>query len=281
MSAQPNVVLESSYEMDEWDQIRPVLEEYSIKLGVEIFVKNPHGGSSTPKNEEGKLFIYFWSCAEKYRHTVLDSAYGMRLKNGYADACEPSGLGTVIFDPDGVAVAEVVEGTLYVLFDLPHYDSPARELLQSIMEAFVQTYQKPKKYYSWKNFVEIFRRRDGLLEMNRTLIHQRYDDLKKAAKGNLKVEKDKIIVTLGPIIRTREDDYGDLKHANLGKYSLVIFPKKNEVEIYPSRKRDLHPHVFANGDVCWGNAFDAMHTFVMKREFDLAVQLAEIFLEAG
>lgn len=133
-----SVVLEDSSNMDYWSEIEPVLKEYAELLGTEIVVSNPHGHAAPALTETGKLYIRFWSTPEASPKSKILAVFGIKLKGGQDDACRPSGLAGAIpiIDPDGVAAAEVVGGTLYILFDLPHA-SGGGPLMRAIMEQYV------------------------------------------------------------------------------------------------------------------------------------------------
>jgi hypothetical protein len=129
-------------------------------------------------------------------------------------------------------------------------------------------------------FVELFRRRDGLLVIDRPRIKQKWNDLVTAAGSKPKVVKKRIHVTLGPITwRDRDDD----EKRRLGKFDFVMNTQTNEVRFVPLSHAGMeHPHVEdMQGNVCLGNAEDGMTSMIKNREFALAVELARIFLETA
>lgn len=139
MSDEYTVVLENRDDMRAWSEIEPVLKEFAELLRMGIYVSNPHRCSIEPQTEPDKLFIRFWSIPgpklEEKPSTHIEEAFGIHLANSQRDAVHPSGEGIPIIDPSGTTVAELVGGTLYVLFDLPHYQNAnADTLMRAIME---------------------------------------------------------------------------------------------------------------------------------------------------
>lgn len=140
------VVAESMDHIQNWEEIKPVLEEYARSLNLDISVSNPHGLVSPPQVREGSLFVRFWSTPQgKGREAQvfgLRRAYGVPLGGGQTDGIRPSDDAQfTITDPDGVPVAQVFGDTLYVLFDLPHGDN-AGILMRLIMGDFAKIARK-------------------------------------------------------------------------------------------------------------------------------------------
>jgi hypothetical protein len=125
--------------LEQWDQIELVLREYAEKMKIwSILVSNPHGHAYESKTEEGKLFIRFWSApVTNGEKLCLAHAFGYVVGDSQHDAMVPSGQGITISDDEGNAIAEVVGGTLYVLFDLPHPGTPAGPIMEAIMERWM------------------------------------------------------------------------------------------------------------------------------------------------
>jgi hypothetical protein len=117
------VIVERSAHLEYWADIEPVLRRYAFDvLKRTIKVCNPHGVMSEPSFERSTLSIRFWSSPNDIAVFTLHKAFGIALDAGQRDACLPSGRGIPIADPKNkkVIVAEMVDTTLYVLFDLPH-----------------------------------------------------------------------------------------------------------------------------------------------------------------
>mgnify|MGYP001588729739 FL=1 len=57
------VILESTYSIFGWEDIKTVLEEFAAEYGCAFKVWNPHSKPSKPGNpeEENTVFIRFWS----------------------------------------------------------------------------------------------------------------------------------------------------------------------------------------------------------------------------
>lgn len=144
------VVLESEDNMEAWDCLRPVLQEFALKLELDIYVSNPHEQASHIRSEDGKLYIRFWSTPITTKKTTIPEIFGMRFaNNGQRDALIPTGFGVPIVDSNGVTAAEIHGGTLYVLFDLPHSrrsDETTSSVMQSIMECYTALKKDHEKY---------------------------------------------------------------------------------------------------------------------------------------
>lgn len=131
------VVLEDSDNMEYWSEMKPVLQKYAFLLGVDIYASNPHGHSSTVETEEGKLYIRFWSYCKngKMRKQSEEKRFGIYTDGGQEDCFSGEPTGLPIFDDNGILAADVVGGTMFVLFDLPHGNN-AEVFLEKIMERF-------------------------------------------------------------------------------------------------------------------------------------------------
>ncbi len=141
------VFLEDSVHMEAWEHIKPVLHEFAVKLGVDIYVSNPHGYVSSIKSEDGKLFIRFWSTPKPTRKKTIPQIFGVEVEEAQEDAKSPTGSGVPILDSCGLTVAEVHGGTLYILFDLPHgrNGDNISFLMRSIMEQYLEQYLLSQK----------------------------------------------------------------------------------------------------------------------------------------
>lgn len=122
-------------EIQEIDEIRPVLNRYSEKTGARLYLSCPHGRVAHPYS--GRIFdwcIYLYSVPEKLVDHQVDMAYGVRLRSHQGDAvkmAEPTTIPHVkLYDPYGELVAYIVGKSVYVLFDLGHESgrSPGRIL---------------------------------------------------------------------------------------------------------------------------------------------------------
>lgn len=124
--------------------IHPVLNEYAVTLGRNIYFCNPHGEPKAPYLGPD-LHIYFWSrpSQEYLDRIVTDQVYGYDLAPGQHDTVIPSNadqeLGEMLYDATDNPVALVVESTLYVLFDLPHEEGlHTGMIMRHIMEGYLK-----------------------------------------------------------------------------------------------------------------------------------------------
>jgi hypothetical protein len=116
---------------DKQGALADVFRIYAPELGAYILAANPHGNASPPTDEEGVLHVRFFSTPIGPKRTVLDKAFGHALPPGMKDSLMPSGLGVPIRS-EGAIIGELVGGTLYILFDLPHA-TPDEELPRNLL----------------------------------------------------------------------------------------------------------------------------------------------------
>jgi len=293
------VVMEGYCEDSEnWEEIKSVLEEYAKKLGVTIVVNySEEGHLSLPRHAHGKLFINIFSgpllgiFSSWKNEEYLERLFGKDVCEEYVE-CSPVGI--KMADSEGVVAAEVVEGTLFVLPDLPHCDE-AGEIMRKIMEKYITV---PRKLAdreaivrrniariqkdSWKNFVEIFRIKEkrGILERNVTQIRERYNDLVAIAKSeNLLVLPGEIRVCLGQI---KHEIVGDI-----GEFILVIGTKSGDGEsgikavcITPNIEHE-HPHMWSDSGVCLGNIENGVGKLIEQKEYAFLVETMADYLRTG
>lgn len=145
----PRVVLESSSNMERWSEIEPVLQEYAEIMELDIVASNPHGNQSTPRSEERKLFLRFYSAPSVNDQVSRPYAFGIRMTDGQNDGVSASGEGILISDDQDTSIAEVTIGTLYVLFDLPHGPN-AGKLMRAIMERYMLLQMNPEELERWQ-----------------------------------------------------------------------------------------------------------------------------------
>lgn len=135
--------------LENWGKIESALQEFAELLKVNISVDNPHGKNSSIKTEPGMLFIRFWSLPEgaSFNSTKIEEAFGRSTDSGQHDGVKPSGQGIPIIDPisvQTVTLAEVHDGTIFVLFDLPHGGHNS-EFMAGIMQQYVALQDPEKK----------------------------------------------------------------------------------------------------------------------------------------
>jgi len=137
----------SNANIENWNFMLPVLEEFADTMGLKIRVSNPHGYAHEPVIDDGKLYIWFWSIPDfddKEEERYMDSAFGIKLTGSQRDGMAFSGVGNPILDENGMIVAEYLGNNLYVHFDLPH-GRDTNILIRHIMEAFVVQYSADPK----------------------------------------------------------------------------------------------------------------------------------------
>lgn len=106
--------------------IRIACQPFAIEHGLTIFVSNPHGFLSEPISYPGTLHIRFWSAnGEHGQHEGRAMFYpsntlGGLCNGGQVDGMAPTNQGIALRDQNGTIVAEIVNNTIFVLFDLPH-----------------------------------------------------------------------------------------------------------------------------------------------------------------
>ena len=127
-----NVVFENNNYLEAKALIEPVLQEFANTLMLDLYVSNPHGEVSAPRNDPDRLYIRFYSAPVATNFDQIDTAFGINLDVEQDNALAPSGQGVPIRAPRGRVVAELVSGTLYILFDLPDGRNADR-LLREIM----------------------------------------------------------------------------------------------------------------------------------------------------
>lgn len=261
------VHFESTSNMEAFESIGRVLKDFAQKLKVDIYVSNPHGQSSAPCNIPGRLYLRFWSVPIDTDRIDLEKAFGYRLLGSQSNAKKPSGSGTVIYDYEDVPVAEFYQGTLYVLFDLPHdVSNLALVLMHRIMEEYCRVImgdaKQRRKINSKSNFVELFRRKDGLLIMSPDLIEMKWEELISVSKIKPVVYGNRIKVVIGPIVHGNADN----KKAKYGTFDLFIDVVDRSVTFFAkSEKGKDHPCLdYDDGTVCLGNADSAMDEFIKE-----------------
>jgi len=130
--------------MEQWESIRPVLEEYSVRWGLNIAVRNPHGRSwqiSSP--EANTVYILFWSAPDDREKVTLDveEIFGHMLPDSQHDGFEFDDdlpIEQLVVDDEDTVAAEIHGSSLYVLFDLPHGGIDAAPILKAIMDGWEQ-----------------------------------------------------------------------------------------------------------------------------------------------
>jgi hypothetical protein len=112
-------VIRGDGDMEHWDDMLPVLETWSDKLGVDLVAANPHGGTwPQPILVEDQVGVFFWSYPLGLGVSSVDLriAFGKMLSNGQHSGYAPNRIsdpgGIVSLDsPGGGCVAKVYKNT--------------------------------------------------------------------------------------------------------------------------------------------------------------------------
>lgn len=130
------VVLNSDSNMEQWREMKPVFEKYAALLKLSFNVANCQDNVShifTPVDEPGWLYVRFWATSMRTGETHYPRVFDTRISTGQSDGVLPSSHGVDITD-SYQTVAQLVGGTLYILFDLPHTGTPAAPVLDQILQ---------------------------------------------------------------------------------------------------------------------------------------------------
>lgn len=104
--------------------VQTACETFADQHDIAVFVCNPHGRPSEPVSYPGTVHIRFYSTVIATRPTRLPSnLFGAMCQLEQREAVLPSGQGVALRDRYGNIVAEVINNTVFVLFDLPHCSS--------------------------------------------------------------------------------------------------------------------------------------------------------------
>lgn len=130
----------NSRSMEYYPEIEPLLQSFAniFKTNVNTFC--PHGRVVVPKRESGELKIIFYAAygtdSYEFSSQRYPNVFGIRLQEGQRDGITPSKKGIPIYDQDNL-IAEYVDGSLFVLFDLMHSKYEIVFLMAKILENFV------------------------------------------------------------------------------------------------------------------------------------------------
>lgn len=286
--------------------MRRVLESYAEKLRINIRATGSEDGEERlyyPNTKKGWLEIYFFAgpSVEAYsggREAYYQRAFGYDIGGSQSTGVTPSLIGYPIIDEEGNTIAEVVENTIYVLFDLSDDESPmspgiAASILQEILEAYIklpalaerQKIEGKKRMElrneSYRNFQRMFGFK--ILQKN-TDAKKQYAYLNKIAKGDIIVVNGEIRVPLG---RKQTRDSTDRRKArvNIGEIFFIMTPGNSDsgdfVEIFylDPKYHGNHDHIYNGGNLCLGNIESGIEGFLREREFAFAAEAVKLFVE--
>lgn len=282
-----------------------VLESYAQKLRINIKATGSSDGEGRlyyPNTKKTWLEIYFFAgpsvgAYSGGREAIYEKAFGYDLTVGQATGVTPSLIGYPIIDGEDNVVAEVVENTIYVLFDLSDYGSSSSSVAATILQEILDAYMKlpvlgerqkleGKKRMelrgeSYRNFQEMFKRR--IFHRN-TDIKKQYEALGRMAKGDIVIVDGEIRIPLGKK-RTRDSEDKNNPKVNIGEIYFILIPGNwadgdfAEVYYLDPRYYGRHDHISGNGDICLGNVHNGVRRFLRDHEFAFAAEALKLFVE--
>ena len=286
-------------------ELRQILQLFTEGVGSDILVHKPESSSGDlfpPSKHVNRLTIYFgkapaigpYSGGEE---AIIKSAFGVHLSVDQWYSYTPSLLGERITDEDGHTVAEVVDNTLFILFDIAndfnprdtHTNKNTQEVLRKIMDKFLElpSLSERKKQIaarkeeldenSWKEFVSIAKTFEKHIPP--ADIKKQFEFLTKMARGNLVVTNGEIRVPLGHKIaitnRGRKVNIGDV-------FFKFERPRHlSDVKIFhlTPGKMGTHDYIYSHGIICLGNISSGVDELLEKGEFGLAAEAVKLFVE--
>lgn len=245
----------SDYYLEGWDYINPIANKFAESFKTYLRISNPHGISAKPnKQEKDKLYVFFYSCPQTENNPTkktFTKVFGIDLSADQGMGFEPSTLGLNIMDDDQV-VAQYLEGTLYILFDLPHERSIKTKLIwRRILEEFatqvlIGTASKDQKnvlakkfgqfkYFDFKTALEKQNKRNTdrlqsvINELNRDIDHFTAEIVSKSRELNGLVETQnkakQLSVDFNPIMEKIQKINGieKVEYDEVGGKPILIF----------------------------------------------------------
>lgn len=278
------------------------LRPYAQSLKMDISAYMGEGNLHPPSPNRGKLMIYFYAGPSVGAYSggeedeSLMSAFGITTEYTQRSLLTPSLIGTKIIDGDDNVVAEVVDNTLYILFDLPELDEAALHyrrirMLEKIMDAFLKLPPLAKrieaqiaamsklKHDTFRNFQRLFRFDDTHSGAD---IKSQYQDLIAMAKGDVIVLNGDIRVPLGEMERI-DQDFG--RRTPVGEIYFILRPSRaqdnDSVQIfYLTPEFSLtHDFIYRHGGICMGNIAGQVDNFLEDHEFLIAARSVKLFIE--
>jgi len=127
-------------EIYNWQKLEPVLKSFAEMLELQIIVSHPSKRAIEPRNDPGRLYLNLYSAIEVGRYdkfSDISRAFHILLQDESGYRLIPTGNGIAIKDEADQVLGELIEGTLYILFNLPEVKEGASELMSLIMERFL------------------------------------------------------------------------------------------------------------------------------------------------
>ena len=121
-----------------WEQMLPVLEEFSVTWDHDLVVRNDHGERQELLSlKENEIGIVFWPQGERHSTTSTAPIFGYYPTEGQLDKCLLC-PGEQIHSPEGELVATVQGKHIYIMCDLPHvYEREAIKSTISVLRSIL------------------------------------------------------------------------------------------------------------------------------------------------
>ncbi len=284
--------------------MRKVLRDFAENIGMNIYAKGSDEFESAlypPNTKKDRLEIYFYAAPAVGAYSggkekSYYRAFGYDLDNDQSTGVTPSLIGFQIEDGEDNLVAEVVENTIYVLFDLLDFDGwlgveEANSILQKILESYAKAPSltkrrelegKKKMDLRSKSFPN-FRRLLADSGHSSAEIKRQYDVITRISKGDLIVYDGGIRIPLGK--KQTRSSFDRSGQVDIGEVFFILLPEKWDdgdfVEIYylDPRRKGKHPHIYSDGNSCIGNIHYGVSEFLHDKEIALAAEAIKLFVE--
>jgi len=300
-----------------WEKINPILVEFARKRKMTLFVSYSNGSFSKPIKDPGNFYIRFFSSPLE-RGDTETTPYTSEL-NGPAKRCEgcgdfhdsikrlidPSGLenSVVIKNDFSVPVAEIVDDTLYILFDNDSFDDDDTDDTDDIVTYTKFILNKVDEVY--QSLPQTNEEREGKNQQKLEEFYQSYraffpETPESKCRKQFDLEYIRLVTSPGVesvmfsnkwlYIFTDRILRSDTKEG-LGKLLITINFGDEDSDCrekinfqYLSRKEDRdtsHDTVYKNGCACLGTIDDMVGGCLEKCEFAVLTQLLVAFLRQG
>ncbi len=138
------VIIESESNLEELFDYYELILDFAKKHNLLVYLSNPHGDPSPVNNRPNTLAIRFWSMPAHSRWRKIKSVFEIELDDHQSDALEVAGITNLLIDSNNIAVAGLLENTLYVFFDLPDGENTS-EILSEILSRYDELRLTPEE----------------------------------------------------------------------------------------------------------------------------------------
>lgn len=129
------VTLASKNHVEQWETMRPIIEEFASLIRRPVSVASNSGTSGIRFEEPGYFHLRFWgSMASAISHSYDELMFGEQLGGGQHDGLSFTITGIPLLSPEGTLVGELFPDALFIPFDLPHPSTPAGSILRGILD---------------------------------------------------------------------------------------------------------------------------------------------------